>query len=485
MHHELARKQQHVAPTVEGEATGRMRMNPVKHMMTWARWLVCALLFFGISAAAGAQTREPVPILTISGAIDPASADYVVRGLRHAQENGAQLVVLRMDTPGGLDSAMRQIVQAILASTVPVATYVGPEGARAASAGTYILYASPIAAMAPATTLGAATPVAIGMRGPGAEPPAPAPASTPPEGDTLAHKQINDAAAFIRGLAQRHDRNAEWAESAVREAVTLTASEALREKVVDLVAADVPSLLMKIDGRRVVMPSGEVTLSTRGLTTVELPPGTRYRLLSVIAQPSVALILMMIGIYGLILEFLTPGFGVPGTVGAICLLLAMFALQMLPFNYAGIALILLGIGLLVAEMTLPSFGVLGVGGIVAFIAGAMLMFDRDVPGMGVPLPLIIGLAASSAVFVLLGGGMALGARRMPVVSGREALVGASGIVEMVDGDTVWARVRGELWRVQTRGPVAVGQSVQVSAVEGLTLVVKTAADTAKTKGENR
>ena len=447
-----------------------LRIEVVEPSMSWVRWVICVLALLGVSAAA-AQPRAPAPVLTISGAIDPASADYVVRGLRQAQKDGAPLVVLRMDTPGGLDSAMRQIVQAILASQVPVVTYVAPEGARAASAGTYILYASPIAAMAPATTLGAATPVAIGMPGFGAAPPASAPASAPGEGDTLTRKQVNDAAAFIRGLAQRHGRNAQWAERAVREAVTLTASEALHEGVVDLVAADLPALLDQLDGRQVDIPGGTVTISTSGLATVEMPPGTRYRLLSVIANPSVALILMMIGIYGLFFEFMSPGFGLPGTIGAICLLLAMFALQMLPVNYAGVALILLGIGLLAVEMTMPSFGLLGIGGIVAFSAGALLMFDRDVPGMGVPLPLIFGLAVSAALLVLLGGGMALGARRAPVVSGREALIGATGVVETIEGDAAWARVRGEVWRVRAHGPLVVGQEVRVSAVDGLTLEV--------------
>ncbi|MEO7940122.1 MAG: nodulation protein NfeD, partial [Burkholderiaceae bacterium] len=409
---------------------------------------------------------------------------YVVRGLRHAQQEGAPLLVLRMDTPGGLDSAMRQIVKAILASTVPVVTYVAPEGARAASAGTYILYASHIAAMAPATTLGAATPVAIGMPGSGPARAASAPASAPTEGDTMTRKQVNDAAAFIRGLAQRNGRNAEWAERAVREAVSLTASEAMREKVIDIVAPDLPALLKQIDGRRVTMPQGAVTLSTAGLATVERPPGTRDRLMSVIANPSVALILMMIGIYGLIFEFLSPGFGVPGTIGAICLLLAMFALQMMPVNYAGVALVLLGIGLLAAEMTVPSFGVLGIGGIIAFIAGAIFMFDSDVPGMGVPLPLVFGLAASSALFMLLGGGMALGARRAPVVSGREGMIGAAGVVELVDADGAWARVRGEMWRVRAAGPLVVGQNVQISAVDGLTLEVAAASDAATTIKED-
>ena len=465
-----------------------LRAAVVGFRMIWAGGLLCALTLFGFTAAAaqpqGSGSGSVVPVLTISGAIDPASADYTVRGIERAQKDGAPLVVLRIDTPGGLDSAMRQIVQAILASPVPVVTFVAPEGARAASAGTYILYASPIAAMAPATTLGAATPVAIGMPGFGAAPAASAPASAPTDGDTMTRKQVNDAAAFIRGLAQRHGRNAEWAERAVREAVTLTASEALREKVIDVVAVDVPALLKQIDGRQVSVAGGNVTLSTRDLATVEMPPGTRHRLLSVIANPSVALILMMIGIYGLIFEFMSPGFGVPGTIGAICLLLAMFALQMLPVNYAGVALILLGIGLLAAEMTVPSFGILGVGGIVAFIAGAVLMFDRDVPGMGVPLPLILGLAASSALFVMIGGGMALRARRAPVVSGREQMLGAPGVVEVVESDAAWARVNGEIWRVRARSTLEVGQAVRVSAVDGLTLDV-VAADVAPKQGEIR
>jgi len=460
--------------------------------MNVLRW--CAALL--IAVASLAVRAAPVTVLEAKDAIGPASASYIVRGIAKAAQSGAPLVVIRLDTPGGLDTSMRQIIQAILASPVPVAVYVGPEGARAASAGTYILYAAHVAAMAPATTLGAATPVAIGM--PGAErkpaaddrasqpdgarrdPQATAPPMAP--ADVMTAKQVHDAAAFIRGLAQQRGRNVEWAERAVREAVSLTAAEALREKVIDLVAADLTDLLAQADGRTVRAGGVDVKLATRGLAVTVVEPDWRQRLLSVIANPSFALILMMIGIYGLMFEFSSPGFGVPGTVGAICLLLALFALQLLPVNYAGLALILLGTALLAAELLSPSFGVLGVGGVVAFVAGGLLLFDRDVPGLGVPLPLLFGLAATSAAVVLLGGRMALRARSRPVVSGQEGMVGAPGVVLVADTRGAWAEVQGERWKVASPDALAPGQRVRVVGVRGLTLDVRTEQPPTATKG---
>ena len=452
-----------------------------------ARALAAAVLWGCAMSAAAA----PALVLEVRDAIGPASADYLIRGIAKAKDAGAPLVVIRLDTPGGLDTSMRQIIQAILASPVPVAVYVSPEGARAASAGTYILYAAHIAAMAPATTLGAATPVAIGMPGMDRKPPTDRRSDNPDKGggeaakdgkknatppmdmaDAMTAKQVHDASAFIRGLAQQRGRNAEWAERAVREAVSLTATEALREKVIDVVARDLPDLLAQIDGRSVRVLAGDVRLATRGLGQEAVLPDWRQRLLSVIANPSFALILMMIGIYGLMFEFSSPGFGVAGVTGAICLLLALFALQMLPVNYAGLALILLGMALFAAELLTPAFGVLGVGGAVAFIAGGLLLFDREVPGLGLPLPLIFGLAASSAALVLLGGGMALRARRRPVVSGQEEMVGAIAQVLAVGEDGAWAQVHGERWKVHGPETLLPGQRVRVMGINGLTLEVQ-------------
>ncbi len=441
-----------------------------------SRFLLPACLILGLAAPAGAAM---VRVLTVEGAISPGSADYLLRGIDKAIEEQAHLIVIEMDTPGGLDTAMRDIIKAILASPVPVATYVSPRGARAASAGTYILYASHIAAMAPATNLGAATPVELVPAGgdkpapdkPGASPPEAAKPADAPPGDAKMRKAVHDAAAYIRGLAELRGRNAEWAERAVREAVSLPASEALELKVIDLVATGLDDLLKQLNGRVVKMNGETVTLDTTNATIERVQPDWRSRLLAVIGDPGIAYILMLLGIYGLIYEFSNPGMLFPGVVGGICLLLGLFALQVMPINYVGLALIMLGIVLMISEAFMPSFGALGLGGIVAFVIGSVMLIDTDVPGYGIPWALIIPVAVASGLFSFFVVGMAIKARARPVVTGAEEMIGATGeILDDMEHEG-WAHIHGERWRVRSKVPLKRGGRVRVRARHDLILDV--------------
>ena len=420
-----------------------------------------------------------VRVAEIHGAISPASAAYFLRALDEAQKAKADLLVLKLDTPGGLDSSMREMIQGILASPVPVATFVSPSGARAASAGTYLLYASHVAAMAPGTNLGAATPVAIGIGGDAAKPAEKKEkadkekgSDSAPSGSAMEKKAVHDAAAYIRSLAQLRGRNAEWAERAVREAHSLSAEEAAKQKVVDFVAADLPDLLRQADGRRVKVATGEATLSLAGAVVADVAPNWKEKLLAAIADPNIALILMMLGVYGLLFEFYSPGFGVSGIIGAICLLLALYALAMLPINATGALLLLLGIALMATEAFVPSFGAFGIGGIVAFVAGSLMLIDGDLPGLEISLAFVVPLAATSALVLFGIGAFALRARRRPAVAGVEAMMGGT-VEALEDFERVgWVLAFGERWHARSDTPLTRGARARIVKVEGLTLVVK-------------
>lgn len=445
----------------------RMRL---RMLLAIGAMLLAAL---GVAPAGAAEgTAKRAAVLDVNGIIGPAMADYIVREIRTVAPSGTGLVILRMNTPGGLDTSMRQIISAILASRVPVATYVAPSGARAASAGTYITYASAIAAMAPGTNIGAATPVQLGgsLLPGGSDQNSKTKSGT--TADTETRKIINDAIAYIRGLATLNNRNADWAADAVRSAVSVPASEALSLHVIDAVATDVPDLLRQIDSKVVTVNGKPERLATAGLSIVDVPQDWRTELLGLITNPDVAFILMLIGIYGLILEFFNPGAVAPGLVGTISLLIAFYALAFIPINYAGVALVIIGIGLMLAEIHIGAFGTLGVGGIVAFVIGALLMFPARGTGFTLSWGVVLGAALGSAALILLALATLLRSRKRPVVTGSEALIGAEGEAVSWDGDEGRVRVQGEIWRARAGAPLAAGQRIKIVKRDGLILCVE-------------
>jgi membrane-bound serine protease (ClpP class) len=453
-----------------------------------ALWLVIGLLLLSSASSRSSDTAASADrfatLIELKGPIGPAMSRYVEHSIADAGNQHSAVVILQMDTPGGLDTSMRDIIQAILASPLPVVTYVAPSGARAASAGTYILYASHLAAMAPATNLGAATPISIGGE-PSAPPAAPSvnPADEKqdkkqkgpeemPTGTALEHKAINDAVAYIRSLAQLRGRNAEWAEAAVRGAASLSADDALAQHVIEIIAKDVPDLLQQLQGRKVKAMDREMVLETRGLAVRSIVPDWRTRVLLVLTHPTIAYGLLLVGIYGLLLEGYNPGAVLPGVAGALALLLGLYGLQLLEVNYAGLALMALGVGLIVAEFFMPAFGSLGVGGLAAFVIGSILLFDNRASGLRVALPLIVGIAVAGGLVIVTVGWLAARARSRPLSSGVETMLGAS--VEAVGDcqDRCVVRYGGELWNARTATPLRAGQQARIVKVVELTLWVE-------------
>ncbi|SFL96081.1 NfeD family protein [Marinobacter zhejiangensis] len=473
--------------------TGPRRFNPFCRpaLQVLALTLMLALLFTGLGALSAEPDRRTGLVLTIDGAIGPATMDYVVRGIERAEDEGAELLVLQIDTPGGLMESMRVIIKAILAADIPVVSYVSPAGARAASAGTYILYGSHVAAMAPATHLGSATPVQMGGF-PGSGEPESDPQKEPANDDgeavdapaqeevrrgnsAMERKVLEDAVSYIRGLADRHGRNADWAEKAVRDAVNLGAEEALEQNVIDLVAINLDDLVSQLDGRVVQLAAGERTLQTENLALVPVEAGWRTRLLAVITDPNVAYFLMIIGFYGIIFELSNPGAIVPGVIGAICLILALFAFQVLSVNYAGLALILLGLAFIVGEAFMPSFGMLGIGGIIAFVTGSIILMDGS--HSEISIPTIGGIAVVAAGFILWTLLRLMSLRRRHPVSGREQMdfEEAQALDQFAPSQGEYrghVRLSGERWNAVSATPVQAGQLLRVLGVDGLTVRVR-------------
>ena len=446
---------------------------------------VCFLVFLCTLAVSVLATSPPATadssralVLEMRGSVNPAVSDYFKKGLEDAINGKTDLIIIEMDTPGGLDRAMRDIIQLILASPIPIVTYVAPDGARAASAGTYILYASHVAAMSPATNLGAATPVSIGglpgskkspnkEKDKGKDKDEEAPLE---DDDTMKRKVINDASAYIKALAEKQGRNAEWAVKAVQEAVSLSAKEALETGVIDFVAADLKDLLKQVNGHEIMLDSKPYVIATTGMNIDRLKPSWRYKVLSVISDPNVAYFLLLLGFYGLVYELANPGVFLPGVAGGISLLLAFYAFQILPVNYSGLALIVLGMILMISEAFVPSFGSLGIGGVVAFAIGSLILMDDE--GLKISLSVITATTAVSASIMILVLGRILTIRKKNIVTGDEALVGMVG--EALEDFSGEGRIEllGELWLAESSEKIRKGEKVNITSRNGLKLKVQ-------------
>jgi len=418
------------------------------------------LLLIWLLAVSPAHSKDLVIVVKISGSINPAVAEYISHEISQANADQEALIVLNMDTPGGLDTSMRQIIKKIQGSQVPVASFVAPSGSRAASAGTFITIASHIAAMAPGTNIGAAHPV--NMMGGGGE---------SEQAKTMEHKVVNDAAAYIRSLAQLRNRNEHWAELAVVKSVSISAEEAMRLNVIDLVAADVKALVLAVDGREVQVASGSVTLKTGNLQIVYHEMNPRQKFLDIISSPNVAYILMMIGMVGLYFELSNPGLVLPGVIGAISLILALYAMQTLPINYAGLLLIVFGVILFIAEISIMSYGLLSVSGVISLFLGSTMLIDSDDPALQISRAILyptLGLTVVLSVGIVV---LATRTRNLKKLGGMDGMIGETGLVKDALNPVGRVQVHGELWEAEAEGPVAEGKTVRVDSVAGLKIKV--------------
>ncbi len=418
-------------------------------------FFILAVFFIVLAVAKPAfSAKKKAVLIKLEGAINPGSAGYVVRGIRYANNIGAELIIIQLDTPGGLASSMRQIIKAILNSYVPVVVYVAPSGAGAASAGAIVTISAHIAAMAPGTNIGAAHPVGLGGKD---------------IGRTMTEKVVNDMASYARGIARQRHRNAKWIEMAIRESVSITAEEALKKHVIDLIADDISELLRKIDGRTVSIVSGKkIKINIEGISIETFKPNIRDRILKTISDPNIAYILMMIGLTGLYFELAHPGAILPGVLGAISLILAFYSFHTLPVNYAGLLLIALGIILFILEIKVTSYGMLTIGGIISLLLGSMMLFDNVKVSLSLIMPTVLMFSAFFLGITYL----AIKAHREKPISGAEGLIGEKGIVERWEKDRGLVFVHGEYWNAESDEELAPGDKVEVKAIKGLTLRVK-------------
>ncbi|MCL4457220.1 MAG: nodulation protein NfeD [Nitrospirae bacterium] len=431
------------------------------------RFVFLAVVFFSIflhlaSSLSVENKKSEVLVITVNGVINPVAAEYIGKSIKRASEMNAEALVIELDTPGGLDTSMRSIVKDIIGSNVPVVIYVSPSGARSASAGVFITMAAHVAAMSPGTNIGAAHPVAIGEK----------------MDKTIAEKATNDAAAYIKSIAEQRGRNMKWAEDAVRKSVSATETEALKNNIIDLVANDLNSLLSEIDGKKVKTAYGEKTLRTSGAKTVRHEIGLRHKILNLISDPNVAYILMMLGFYGLFFELTNPGAIFPGVIGGICLVLAFYSFQTLPVNYAGVLLIIIGLIMFILEVKVTSYGMLTVGGIISIILGSLMLFDSPLPFFKVSLSVIIPAAVVTALFFGLTFRLAYNAYKRKPVTGSEGLIGLEGIAKTdITPDGGMTVVHGEYWSAYSDGVIHKDEKVVVESVKGLKVKVR------KTGGE--